>query len=205
MEIAFHCKHDEMIDPKKLKDHTANRNTHSNEQIDRLAVLYKAHGVRHPIIVSKASGMIVAGHARKATAVKLGLKKFPVVYQDFDTEELEYAFLVADNAIAGWAELDFAGVNMDLGNLGPDFDLDWLGIKNFTMDPEMTTGQRTSSQSDDLQTFLNNDLRNMVFTYNENDYAMMVKLVDMIKKNYEAENASDALLLFLKQHVDAKD
>jgi DNA modification methylase len=133
-EIRIHCKYDEMVDPKKLKDHPKNRNKHDKDQIERLAKLYEYHGIRHPIIVSSRSKCIVAGHGRKAAAVKAGLKEMPVVYQGFDSEESEYAFIQADNAIALWAELDLSGINDDLGDLGPDFDVDVLGIKNFTVD-----------------------------------------------------------------------
>lgn len=132
--MKIHCKYDELIEPKKLKVHPKNRNKHSKEQIERLAKLYEYHGIRHPIIVSKRSGYIVAGHGRKAAAHDLGMKEFPVVYQDFDTDEAEYAFIQADNAIALWAELDLSGINSDLPELGPDFDIDMLGIKNFEID-----------------------------------------------------------------------
>jgi DNA modification methylase len=132
--MKIHCKYDELVEPKKLKVHPKNRNKHSKEQIERLAKLYSYHGIRHPIIVSKRSGYIVAGHGRKAAAHDLGMKEFPVVYQDFDTDEAEYAFIQADNAIALWAELDLSGINSDLGDLGPDFDVDMLGIKNFEID-----------------------------------------------------------------------
>jgi len=132
--MKIHCKYDSLIDPKELADHPKNRNKHSNEQIDRLVKLYKYHGIRHPIIISNLSGYIVAGHGRKAAAIKAKMKEFPVVYQDFENEEAEYAFLQADNAIALWAELDFSGINSDIADLGPDFDIDMLGIKNFTID-----------------------------------------------------------------------
>lgn len=58
----------------------------------------------------------------------------PVIYQDFDGEESEYAHMVADNAIASWSELDLSGINSDLSDLGPDLDLDLLGIEHFTLD-----------------------------------------------------------------------
>jgi len=132
--MKIHCKYDELVEPKKLKVHPNNRNKHSKEQIERLAKLYEYHGIRHPVIVSKRSGYIVAGHGRKAAAHDLGMKEFPVVYQDFDSDEAEYAFIQADNAIALWAELDLSGINSDLPELGPDFDIDMLGIKNFNID-----------------------------------------------------------------------
>lgn len=131
------CKYDELVDPKKLKNHPKNRNKHGQDQIDRLSELYQYHGIRHPIIVSKLTGLIVAGHGRKLAAIRAGIKEFPVTYQDFETSEHEYAFIQSDNAISSWSELDLAGINADLADLGPDFDLDMLGIKNFTLDFEL--------------------------------------------------------------------
>ena len=133
-KVEIHCKYDELIDPKTLKNHNRNRNKHGQDQIDRLAELYKFHGIRHPIIVSNLSGFIVAGHGRKLAAIRAGIKEMPVVYQEFDSMESEYAFIQSDNAIALWAELDFSGINSDIGDLGPDFNIDMLGIKDFALD-----------------------------------------------------------------------
>lgn len=132
--MNIHCKYDELIDPNKLVDHPKNRNKHSKDQIERLAHLYSYHGVRHPIIVSKLSGYIVAGHGRKLSAISSGIKAFPVVYQEFEDEEAEYAFLIADNSIALWAELDLGSINIDVQNMSKDFDLDLLGIKDFSFE-----------------------------------------------------------------------
>lgn len=134
MTIVIHCKYDQLLNPKNLKNHPKNRNKHGQDQIDRLSELYKYHGVRHPIIVSKQSGCIVAGHGRKLAAIRCGIEEFPVEYQDFASQEAEYAFLQADNAIALWAELDLSGINSDLGDLGPDFDINMLGIRDFKLD-----------------------------------------------------------------------
>jgi hypothetical protein len=133
-EIKIHCKYDELCDPKKLKDNPKNRNKHGQDQIDALAELFKYHGVRHPIIVSNQTGLICAGHGRKLAAIRTGIKKYPVVFQDFDSNEAEYAFLQADNAISLWADLDLSGINNDIPDLGPDFDIKMLGIKNFVLD-----------------------------------------------------------------------
>ena len=84
--------------------------------------------------MSNLSGHIVAGHGRREAGIRAKIKEFPVVFQDFKDEVAEYAFIQADNAIALWAELDLSGINSDIGDLGPDFDLDLLGIKNFTLD-----------------------------------------------------------------------
>ncbi|OPZ23432.1 MAG: ParB-like nuclease domain protein [bacterium ADurb.BinA186] len=133
-KFVIHCKFDELVSPKKLKNHPKNRNKHGQDQIDRLAELYKYHGIRHPIIVSNLSKCIVAGHGRKLAAIRANIEEMPVVYQDFESSEAEYAFIQADNAIALWAELDLAGINADIGDLGPDFDINMLGIQDFTLD-----------------------------------------------------------------------
>lgn len=134
MEIETHAKFDEMVDPKKLKDHNRNPNKHGQDQIERLADLYKYHGIRIPIIVSKLSGMIVSGHCRKLASIRAGLKEVPVVYQDFKDADAEYAFIVSENAIASWAELDFAAINAEIPNFDPSFDLDNFAIKDFKLD-----------------------------------------------------------------------
>jgi DNA modification methylase len=58
----------------------------------------------------------------------------PVIFQDFESEEQAYAYMVSDNAVAAWAELDLSNINVDIQDLGPDFDIDMLGIKDFTID-----------------------------------------------------------------------
>ena len=134
MEIEIVCLYEELIDPSRLKNHPKNRNHHPQEQIERFAQMLPYHKFRKPIEVSKRSGYITAGHGRKLAALRAGMKLVPVVYQDFESDEAEYAYIQADNALALWAELDLSGINSDLGDLGPDFDLDMLGIKDFKLD-----------------------------------------------------------------------
>lgn len=129
MDIKINCLFDKLVNPKDLKDHPKNRNKHGSDQIERLAELYKYQGVRHPIIVSKQSGFIVAGHGRKLAAIRAGVKQMPVVYQDFDNSEQEYAFIQSDNAIALWADLDIENIELDIKEFSDDFDRSMLAIK----------------------------------------------------------------------------
>lgn len=147
----IHCRYDKLVNPASLVDHPKNRNKHGSDQIERLAKLYDYHGIRHPIIVSNLSNCIVAGHGRKLAAIRAGIKEFPVVYQDFDSAEAEYAFVQADNAIALWADLDLSAINADLPDLGPDLDLDVLGIKNFTLDPWESDIEKINKVAESLE------------------------------------------------------
>lgn len=132
--MKIHCAYTELVDPKRLKQHPKNRNKHSPEQIERLAKVLEYQGWRYPIKISKLSGFITSGHGRLMAAHKLGLLQVPVNFQDYESEDQEYADLQADNAIASWSELDLSSINLDIQNMGPDFDIDLLGIKGFEID-----------------------------------------------------------------------
>lgn len=149
--MIIQCKYDELVNVDELKPYPKNRNKHSKEQIERLSKILIYQGVRAPIVVSKLSGCIVKGHGTLEAIKKNSWLKAPIVYQNFDNEEQEYAFVQSDNAIASWAELDLSGINSDLGDLGPEFDLDLLGLKDFVLDPsELTekTGALELSEQD---------------------------------------------------------
>lgn len=129
-----------------------NRNNHSDDQIDRLAKIIQYQGFRSPLIISNQSGQLVSGHGRLLAAKKLGLESVPVIYQDFENSDQEYAAMVSENSIASWAELDLAGINLDLEELGP-FDIDLLGIKNFHVDVAEIENTSVELNESDFQEF----------------------------------------------------
>jgi ParB-like chromosome segregation protein Spo0J len=133
--MKIESKEIQLVDINRLVNNPKNNNKHPPEQIERLSKLIEAHGFRNPIVVSKRTGYVVAGHGRIAAAKGLGINLIPVMYQDFENEAQEYAYLTSDNAIASWAELDLSAVNTEMLDLGPDFDIDLLGIKDFTIEP----------------------------------------------------------------------
>lgn len=134
--MIIRCLYDELIPISELKAkfHPQNRNNHPPEQIERLAKILDYQGARRVATISKLSGLLTVGHGRVLAAEKAGWEVYPVNYQDYEDEASEYADLVADNALQEWAELDLAGVNLDIGDLGPDFDLEMLGFKDFRVD-----------------------------------------------------------------------
>lgn len=133
-EIVNRSKNIKEIPIEEIKENPKNRNQHTADQIDRLVEIIEYQGFRNPLIISNRTGLLVAGHGRLKAALKLEMKKLPVIFQDFDDEYQEYAAMTADNAIASWADIDLAAINMDFKDLGPDMDLDQLGIKDFCLD-----------------------------------------------------------------------
>jgi hypothetical protein len=133
MEIK--AKEITFVDIDSLIPNPKNNNKHPKEQIERLSKLIKYQGFRNPLVVSSRSGFVLCGHGRIEAAKLAGMKQLPVMYQDFENEAQEYAYLTSDNAIASWSELDLSLVNTEMLDLGPDFDIELLGIENFTIDP----------------------------------------------------------------------
>lgn len=133
--MIVHCPHDGLVSLKELKSHPKNRNKHPADQVKRLAKILEYQGWRYPVKVSKRSGFVTSGHGRIEAAHANGWKEVPVSFQDYDSDEQEYADVQADNAIASWSDLDLSAINMDLPEMGPDFDLDMLGIKDFVLEP----------------------------------------------------------------------
>lgn len=134
--MKIKCSHKELLtlDDPRIIPNPENPNDHSPEQIVQYAKILAYQGQRKPIIISNKSGFIVTGHGMLLAAKELRVEKIAVDFQDFDNEAMEYAHVVADNGLAMQSELDKASINSRIPDLGPDFDIDFLGLKDFKID-----------------------------------------------------------------------
>jgi len=101
-----HCSYTEIVSLSDLVPNPRNPNKHPQKQVNLLAEIIQQQGWRSPIVVSKRSGFIVQGHGRHLAAKHLGLESAPVDYQDFDSDALEWAQVIADNRIAELSNID---------------------------------------------------------------------------------------------------
>ena len=113
----------EMVPLEKLVPHPRNDRVHPDRQIELLADIMRAQGIRYSIVVSKRSGFIVSGHGRLEAARMLGLKEYPCDWQDFPDEAAEVAQLTADNRLMLLAEFNEEQTQLNLKDLGIDFAL----------------------------------------------------------------------------------
>lgn len=121
--IEVWCSYDKLVKIEELIPHPKNPNTHPQNQIKILAQNIRYHGWRHPIVVSKLSGYIVAGHGRLEAAQELGVSIVPVEYQDFSSEDNELAVLVGDNRLAELSSLDLNSLSEIVSQFkNDDFD-----------------------------------------------------------------------------------
>lgn len=126
--VDIKSKEIKMVTLNSIVEHPKNANRHSVEQIERLCRLIEFQGFRSPLIISKRSGFLVSGHGRKMAAEKLKMKELPCVYQDFESEAQEYAFVISENEIARWSELDKQSVFDTLEEI--DLDIELLGVED---------------------------------------------------------------------------
>ena len=133
--IEVWCAYDKLVKIEELIPHPKNPNTHPQSQIKILAQNIRYHGWRHPIVVSKLSGYIVAGHGRLEAAKELGVSIIPVEYQNFASEDNELAVLVGDNRLAELSSLDLNGLQDIIdGFKAGDFDTILAGFEPADLD-----------------------------------------------------------------------
>lgn len=133
--IEVWCAYDKLVKVEELVPHPKNPNTHPQNQIKILAQNIRYHGWRHPIVVSKLSGYIVAGHGRLEAARELGVSIVPVEYQNFASEDNELAVLVGDNRLAELSTLDLNGLQDIIdGFKASDFDTILAGFEPTDLD-----------------------------------------------------------------------
>lgn len=141
-----------MVSIHSIVENPKNANRHSIEQIKRLEKLIEYQGFRVPLIISNRTGFLIAGHGRLEAAKNLNIDKVPVVFQDFGSEAQEYAFLVSDNEIARWAELDRHSVYTEMENMElEEFDIELLGIEDFSLEVEEIPGNTDEDEVPELK------------------------------------------------------
>jgi hypothetical protein len=153
-EKKIYCQFNEELSVSELKKkiNPKNRNKHPKEQIERLAKILLKNGVRHPIVISNLSGLITKGHGRLEAAILNGWSSYPVQFQDYENQEQEFADAIADNAIASWAELDLENIQVDLKDLSSDFDIDLMGIDNFSLETKNSISINEKFLDENLET-----------------------------------------------------
>jgi DNA modification methylase len=146
--IPVYCSYDRPVDLVDLVEHPSNPNKHGDKQIALLSKIIRNQGWRNPVIVSKRSGFIVAGHGRLAAAKLLNVEAVPVDYQDFANEAEEHAHLIADNRIAELAEIDSNELAGLLRDLEGKIDLDLTGFDKVSLDDILTATEPESAEVD---------------------------------------------------------
>lgn len=118
----------EYVPLDELKADKRNSRTHSAEQIDGVVQSIKEFGWTNPILIDEKR-TIIAGHARRAAAEKMGQKSVPTITLVGLTKAQKRAYLIADNKLALNSDWDYEVLGKELGALLEDgIDLSVLGF-----------------------------------------------------------------------------
>ena len=172
--VEIKSKEIELVDIGKVVINPRNRNIHSEKQLEVLSKLIKVRGFRNPLIISKRSGFLVAGHGRVEVAKKLGIDKLPVMYQEFENEADEYAYMISDNEIAKHATLDNESMLVDLKELDfkiEELDFEELGLIDYKLpkilEPEDLSDKNKEIDTDEFGDALEHTCPKCGFSFNE--------------------------------------
>lgn len=132
--FKIYCAYDEIVELDTLKPNPKNPNKHPEAQVKMLAHIISNQGWRAPITISRRSGYIVRGHARRLSGYEAGTKYAPIEWQDYENDSAEMADLVADNKIAELAVLDEQAITEILAELEANTDGLDVELTGFTAD-----------------------------------------------------------------------
>jgi hypothetical protein len=100
----------------------------NDDAVDAVAASIKEFGVRQPVVVDEQD-VIIVGHTRYKTAIKLGMAEVPVHVARGLTPEQARAYRIADNQTATLSRWDEDKLPLELMELQKaDFDLAMLGF-----------------------------------------------------------------------------
>jgi DNA modification methylase len=127
-----------MVEPRPTSDfivNARNARTHSDRHVDQISASILKFGFLIPIVVN-AKGVVLAGHGRLRAAQRLGLKEVPTIVVKHLTEELQRAFMLADNRLAelaGWDE-ELLRVELQELSVALDFEFEVTGFDTVDLD-----------------------------------------------------------------------
>jgi ParB-like chromosome segregation protein Spo0J len=127
----------EYVDMDRLKEWENNPRI-NDEASKKLSKLIKYYGFINPIICTP-DGMIRAGHTRYKAAKLNKLKKVPVIFVDFKSEEEAKGYSISDNKSYEFSKWDITLLKDELEGLDTgEFDIELTGFSEGEIENLMT-------------------------------------------------------------------
>lgn len=133
----------------EIKPNPRNARAHSRKQIVQVASSIEAFGHVNPILIDE-NGTMIAGHARHAAALQLGMDQVPTIQLSHLTETEKRALAIADNKLSDNSTWNVELLAEELKIMSaPDFDLD-VSITGFdTAETDLIIGGPDASAATD--------------------------------------------------------
>lgn len=174
--------------PRLIKDYKYNKLVKSLKDFPQMLEL-------RPIVVDKDM-VILGGNMRYRASVDAGLNEVWIKIADNLTEKQKKEFIIKDNSNFGEWDWDMLANEWDIQSLN-DWGLD-LPAVYFDNDEEPEFDQEELDE--DLDKYINNNIKQIVLYYNTEDYETMQEKLEKLK---ESEGVDDNSLL-IKKYIDEK-
>jgi hypothetical protein len=122
------------ISISQIKPNPQNARTHSAKQIRQIVDSITTFGFTTPVLVSE-DGELLAGHARHAAAMQLGLDKVPAVIVPGLSPAKRRALAIADNKIAQNAKWDRERLAIEIPELADLLNAEGLDVAILGFEP----------------------------------------------------------------------
>ena len=124
----------EYLAPDSIHENPTNPRKHPENQLRQLQKIIEQVGFINPIIIDQ-DNQIIAGHARKIIAARLGLEQVPTLRVDNLTESQLKAYMLADNKLVENAEWDNELLQVNIQFLVDlSFDMEATGFSSTEVD-----------------------------------------------------------------------
>lgn len=124
----------ELIDTGRLIPYEKNPRI-NEESVQYVANSIREFGFQQPIVVDK-NMVVIVGHTRLKAAIRLNIRKVPVIIADDLSQEQVDAYRIADNSAGESSKWDFDFLSEELLNI-PDFNMGEFGLDlSFLDEPE---------------------------------------------------------------------
>ena len=135
-----------------LSNDPKNARTHSDKQLAQVGASIKRFGFANPILADE-QGVVIAGHARLAAAINLGLDVVPVIVVGGLSEAERRALALADNKIAlnaGWNENLLATELEFLADLQIDIDVSITGFDTVEINSIIASAKQDNEPAEEV-------------------------------------------------------
>lgn len=174
--------------PRLIKDYKYSKLVKSLKDFPQMLEL-------RPIVVDKDM-VILGGNMRYRASVDAGLNEVWIKIADNLTEKQKKEFIIKDNSNFGEWDWDMLANEWDIQSLN-DWGLD-LPAVYFDNDEEPEFDQEELDE--DLDKYINNNIKQIVLYYNTEDYETMQEKLEKLKQSEGVEDNS----LLIKKYIDEK-
>ena len=192
----------EEIDLDKIIPYKNNPREISKEAVEKVKNSIKEYGNNQPIVIDQ-NNIIVVGHTRYKALKQLNKKTAFVVKKNFEKNQA-IAYRIMDNRSGEESKWSNKLLKEELKLLSDEkFNLDLTGFDNTEIDSFLFKEEPLDTDIEDADYDGSiNDVKMIQVFFNPEDEEKFKQAIDIISKNNNVNNISDAVLIAVKNEAN---